>query len=80
MKDHPGWARSVHQGNYRMTEGSKGVAGREGQMTKEQIVELVLLIKGFDVNYARFVLKREHARQPELGLMDAVRDALKSAA
>ena len=49
-------------------------------MTKEQIVELVLLIKGFDVNYARFVLKREHARQPELGLMDAVRDALKSAA
>lgn len=44
---------------------------------KRQIVELVLLIKGFDVDYARFVLKREHARRPELGLMDAVREAMK---
>lgn len=46
-------------------------------MTKEQIVELVLLIKGLDVDYARFVLKRENARQPWLGLTDAVREALK---
>ena len=46
-------------------------------MSKAEIVSLVLLIKGFDVDYARFVLKREHARQPELGLMDAVREALK---
>lgn len=46
-------------------------------MTKEQIVALILLMKGLDVDYARFVLKREHARQPELGLLDAVREALK---
>lgn len=63
-----------------MTEGSSGVQELEVEMPKEQIVELVLLIKGFDVDYARFVLVREHARQPELGLMDAVRDALKAAA
>lgn len=44
--------------------------------SKEQIVALVFLMKGLDVDYARFVLKREHARQPELGLMDAVREAL----
>lgn len=46
-------------------------------MTKEQIVALILQMKGLDVDYARYVLKREHARQPELGLMAAVRDALK---
>lgn len=46
-------------------------------MTKEQIVALILLMKGLDVDYARFVLKREHTRQPELGLMAAVREALK---
>lgn len=46
-------------------------------MTKEQIVELIVLMKGLDVDYARFVLKREHERQPELGLMAAVREAVK---
>jgi len=46
-------------------------------MGKEQIVALVILMKGLDVDYARFVLKREHARRPELGLIDAVREALK---
>ncbi len=46
-------------------------------MTKEQIVALILKIKEFDVDYARLVLKREHARQPELGLMAAVREAMK---
>lgn len=45
-------------------------------MGKEEIVKLILLIKGLDVDYAREVLKRENARQPELGLMDAVRAAL----
>lgn len=59
-------------------QGVKAVAGGEGAMTKGQIVELVLMIKGFDVDYARMVLKREHARQPELGLMDAVREAMKT--
>lgn len=46
-------------------------------MTKEQIVELIVLMKGLDVDYAREVLKRENARQPDLGLMAAVREALK---
>lgn len=44
---------------------------------KEQIVALILKMKGLDVDYARYVLKREHARQPELGLMAAVREAMK---
>jgi len=44
---------------------------------KRRIVELVILMKGLDVEYARFVLKREQARRPELGLFDAVREALK---
>lgn len=46
-------------------------------MTKEQIVALILKMKEFDVDYARYVLKREHARQPELGLMSAVREAMR---
>ena len=46
-------------------------------MSKAEIVALILLMKGLDVDYAREVLKRENARQPELGLMAAVREALK---
>lgn len=46
-------------------------------MSKAEIVALILLMKGLDVEYARYVLKREHARQPELGLLDAVREAIK---
>ena len=47
-------------------------------MEKAEIVGLIMLIKGLDVEYARYVLKREHARQPWLGLPDAVREAMKS--
>lgn len=57
--------------------GFKGVAGDRGAMSKEEIVRLILLMKGLDVDYAREVLKREHARQPELGLIEAVRAAMK---
>ena len=46
-------------------------------MGKEEIVRLILLMKELDVDYAREVLKREHARQPELGLIEAVRAAMK---
>ena len=46
-------------------------------MEKAEIVKLIMLIKGLDVEYARFVLKRENARQPEMGLADAVREAMK---
>lgn len=45
--------------------------------SKEQIVALIVLVKGFDVDYARLIFKRENARQPWLGLADAVREALK---
>lgn len=45
--------------------------------SKEQIVALILKMKEFDVDYARYVLKREHAARPEMGLMDAVREAMK---
>lgn len=45
--------------------------------SKEQIVALILKMKGLDVDYARFVLKREHAARPDMGLMDAVREAMK---
>lgn len=74
VKDQPGMARSVHQGNYRMTGEVKGLVGVE---EKGRIVELIMLIKGLDVEYARYVLKREHARQPWLCLPDAIRKAMK---
>lgn len=43
---------------------------------KGRIVELILLARRFDVDYARFIFKRENARQPWLGLAAAVREAL----
>ena len=48
-----------------------------GTEEKRQIVALIVLAKEFDVDYARFIFKRENARQPWLGLADAVREALK---
>ena len=61
--------------------GVKGVAGRrgEGAMSKGEIVELILLMKKFDIDYARDVLARENARQPWLRLMSAVREAMRAA-
>lgn len=46
-------------------------------MTKAEIVDLILLMKGLDVEYARFVLKREDALRPWMGLKSAVREAMK---
>lgn len=61
-----------------MTGGSSGVEGFQvDQKAKREIVELILLAKEFDVEYARFIFKRENARQPWLGLADAVREAMK---
>lgn len=45
--------------------------------SKEQIVALIVLAKEFDVDYARAIFVRENARQPWLGLADAVREAMK---
>lgn len=47
-------------------------------MEKAEIVELILLIKGLDVEYARFVLKRENARRPQMELIVALREAMKA--
>ena len=43
-------------------------------MSRDEIIDLIMLMRSLDIDYARAVLRREHERMPWLGLMAAVRE------
>ena len=68
VKDQPGMARSVHQGNYRMTESSKKVVSSKGKLesmefmntlwTLATISETIAHVRQFDAGYADYMARR----------------------
>ena len=45
-------------------------------MTRDEIIEHILFLKKWDVEYARESLSRQHHWRPELDLKNGVREAI----
>lgn len=45
------------------------------EFTKQEVIELIQMIKKLDIEYARFVYIRENARMPEWNLREAMKAA-----